>query len=179
MESKVAISGWCIDLFDVMSSRKMKHTSHEHLSRFETFLFAYAYFDKIVVSRDYASNEVIRQFDPEGLIFKADMDIEELEYQSMSIDAALLYKNEKHLQKKSADWLIQHINHDMSDKLIKEIMALVNLNSYYILMLARFKALQVLSLKNKAICIESMMLSSILTPLIPEISGLRDFIYQG
>ncbi len=149
MESKAAISGWCIDLFDIMSSRKMKHTSHEHLSRFETFLFAYAYFDTIVVSRDYASNEVIRQLDPEGLIFKADMDIEERESQSISIDDALLYKNEKHLQKKSADWLIQHINDDMSDELIKEIMTLVNFDSYYIWMLARFKALQVLSLKIK------------------------------
>jgi hypothetical protein len=156
----------------------MKHTSHEHLSRFETFLFAYAYFDKICVSRDYASNEVIRQLDPEGLVFKADMDIEELESQSISIDAALLHKNEKHLQKKSADWLVQHIDLDITDQQIKEFIAPIKSNCFYMYMLARFKTLQVLSLKNQAICIEPMSLSSILTPHILEVPGLHAFICE-
>jgi hypothetical protein len=98
--------------------------------------------------------------------------------QRLSIDLALLYKNEKHLQKKSVDWLVQHINHDMTDELINGIMALVDPKFYYMWMLTRFKALQVLSLKNKAICIEPMSLSSILTPHALEIPGLHAFIYE-
>lgn len=144
-----------LDLLPLFFKRQIHIASADNLARIEGFINTYILFDKIIVSHSFHSNDIIQELNLNENIFIFDSDINNA-FDDAYIDLSLHFKNSSHLKNKANLWAEQYIT---SNATLLERQKLINSQKkndlFYYYLLAQFKSLQILSLKNDAISILS------------------------
>ena len=113
--SKATTSFWAFDAYDCFSQRLYKNVSAEAISRVNVLLEAYCFFDKIVVSEGYSSQNtrLFESIDPSGSIIEVvpSRDLvhaEALSPAGITLERSLFERSAEELKKDSRDWFLEH-----------------------------------------------------------------------